>query len=98
MIWYEVTLEVEPELAPAIEAHMRQSHIPEIFATGCFRQIRFERSSPHRLRTCYGAALQSDLDRYLHEHAPALRAQFQERFPQGVALSREVWVSQEIWE
>jgi hypothetical protein len=98
MLLYEVTLQVDPALAGAIEEHMRRVHIPEIFATGCFRRIRFDRASAARFRTSYQADTQADLDRYLREHAPRLRAAFQAEFPEGVVLTREVWIQQEGWE
>jgi hypothetical protein len=97
MINYEVTLQVEPRLAAAVEEFMRQRHIPEIFVTGCFRRIRFSVASSNRFRTTYQADGQADLDRYLGEHAPRLRAEFQAQFPQGVILTRETWVQREIW-
>ena len=97
MVLYEVTLQVEPRLATAVEEYMRQHHIPEIFATGCFRRIRFGLASAYRFRTTYQADAQTDLDRYLQEHAPRFRAEFQTRFPQGVILTRETWVQREIW-
>lgn len=98
MVLYEVTLQVDRALAQQVEQHMRQVHIPEIFATGCFHRIRFDRASPSRFRTSYQATSQSDLDRYLREHAPKLRAEFQTQFPSGVVLTRETWSEQEVWE
>jgi hypothetical protein len=97
MIRYEVTLQVEPPLAPAVAQHMRGQHIPEIFATGCFQHIRFEQASPARFRTSYEAKNQTDLEHYLHDHAPKLRAEFQNRFPTGVITTREIWALQEVW-
>ena len=97
MILYEVVLEVEPSASAAVEAHMRQRHIPAIFATGCFRLIRFQRSSNHRLRTSYEAETAADLERYLQDHAPAMRAEFLAEFPAGVQLTRETWRDLESW-
>jgi hypothetical protein len=97
MINYEVTLQVEPRLAAAVEEHMRQRHSPEIFATGCFGRIRFSLASPTRFRTTYQADAQADLDRYVREHAPHFRAEFQANFPDGVVLTREIWVQREVW-
>ena len=98
MISYEVTLQVEPALAPAVEDHMRRSHIPAIVATACFRRIRFDRASPARFRTSYQADSQEDLDRYLRDHAPRLRAELHTEFPTGVTLTRETWTQLESWE
>ena len=97
MILYEVTLQVEPSLAEQVESHMRLEHIPAIFATRCFQQIHFDRASPARFRTRYFARNQSDLDRYLQDHAPGLRAQFGARFASGVRLTRETWSTLQSW-
>ncbi len=97
MVFYEVTLQVEPGLAAAVEEYMRQQHIPEIFATGCFRRIRFSLAAANRFRTSYQADGQADLDRYVRDHAPRFRADFQARFPDGVILTRETWVQREVW-
>jgi hypothetical protein len=97
MLSYEVTLQVVPELAQQVEEHMRREHIPEIFATGCFHQIRFCRASPARFRTSYEASSQEHLDRYLRDHAPRMRADFQRRFSEGATLTREIWLEQERW-
>jgi hypothetical protein len=97
MIFYEVTLQVEPALSRAIEEHMRQEHIPDIFARGCFHRIRFDRASPARFRASYEARTMSDLECYLREHAPGLRADFQAHFPTGVTVTRETWTLLESW-
>ncbi len=97
MILYEVTLQAEPQLAVAVEGYMREHHIPAIFATGCFRRIRFSLASANRFRTSYQADGQADLDRYLKDHAARFRAEFLTRFPTGVNLTRETWVQREIW-
>lgn len=97
MISYEVTLQVTPELSATVEQFMTGSHIPEIFATGCFQEICFTRASAARFRTAYHASTQADLDRYLQDHAPRLRAEFLERFPDGVNITRETWVQREVW-
>jgi hypothetical protein len=97
MISYEVTLQAQPRLAASVEQFMMESHIPEIFRTGCFREIRFSRASPGRFRTAYQASTQADLDRYVQDHAPRFRAEFLEHFPDGVNITRETWVQREVW-
>jgi L-ascorbate metabolism protein UlaG (beta-lactamase superfamily) len=89
---YEVVLTVEPALAPAVERFMVETHIPDMHATGCFRSIEFARAGDGRFRTSYEAATQAELDRYLAQHAPRLRAHFAAHFPAGVSASRDVWV------
>jgi hypothetical protein len=97
MMLYEVTLEVDAALSSAVEEHMRRRHIPVIFATGCFRRIRFQRTAGHRLRTTYEAETAADLERYLRDHAPAMRAEFLAEFPTGVRLTRETWEVLDRW-
>ena len=97
MISYEVTLQAQPRLAASVEQFMMESHIPEIFGTGCFREIRFSRASPGRFRTAYQASTEADLDRYVQDHAPRFRAEFLEHFPDGVNITRETWMQREVW-
>jgi hypothetical protein len=97
VILYEVTLQVDPALASAVEDHMRKEHIPAIFATGCFRRIHFDAASATRFRTRYEAASRADLDRYLQDHASAFRAEFEVHFPVGVRITRETWTEREGW-
>jgi hypothetical protein len=98
MIAYEVTAEMEERLADPYERYMRETHIPEVLATGCFHEAVLARSSPGRYRTSYLARSQADLDRYLEIHTAALRADFAAHFPAGVTLSREIWGTVERWE
>ena len=98
MISYEVTADMDASVAARYERYMRDTHIPEVLATGCFHSASFARAAPGRYRTCYVAATQADLDRYLERHTAALRADFAAHFPDGVILSREVWTTLEDWE
>jgi hypothetical protein len=95
---YEVTLEVEPELADAVCRELIEHHIPAILATGCFRAIRLERAENGRIRTRYEAATRADLDRYLAEHTARFRAEFMSRFPTGVRPTRGFWHEVEAWD
>jgi hypothetical protein len=97
MISYEVTLQTQPQLAADLEQFMTGSHIPDILATGCFREIQFSRASAARFRTAYQASTQADLDRYLRDYAPRFRAEFLQRFPQGVNVTRETWLQLQVW-
>ena len=98
MIAYEVTAEMEPSVAGAYERYMRETHIAQVLATGCFHGAIFSRAGDGRYRTSYLARTQADLDRYLERHTAALRADFAAHFPEGVSLSREVWAVVERWE
>jgi hypothetical protein len=98
MVLYEVTLVLgDPAAAGGLEAFMRGRHIPHIFATGCFTEVRFCRMGPGRYRTVYAAASQEDLDRYVDLHAPGLRADFEAHAPAGLTVTREVWEVVERW-
>ncbi len=96
MVRYEVTLEAEPSIAPAVRAFLLDKHFPEMLATGCFQSISFATASPTRFRTTYHAATDADLQRYFQNHAAHLRADFVSRFPSGVSVSRETWDEEEV--
>ncbi|HET8650054.1 MAG TPA: DUF4286 family protein [Gemmatimonadales bacterium] len=97
MLFYEVTVSLEAGLDQPFETYMREKHIPEIWATGCFSSIRLDQLDLQRYRTTYAAMEQADLDRYLNEHAEAFRGDFAEHFPSRVNVSREVWTSLAAW-
>ena len=48
-------------------------------------------------RVAYHASSQAEVDRYLADFAPALRAHMTARFPTGVTLSRRVWTERMQW-
>ncbi|MBY0573368.1 MAG: DUF4286 family protein [Undibacterium sp.] len=103
MILYEVCVEVRDDLLVAFERYMREKHLPEIWNTGCFEQIRFEHTqtpvqeSSRIYRTCYQAATMADYDRYLELHASEMRADFMLHFPEGCTPSRRVWQALQNW-
>ena len=97
MVTYEVTTSVESHLVEAYERYMRQVHIPDLLATACFHGAAFARSESGRYRVRYEAPSQADLDRYFATHAARLREDFASHFPQGVTVSREVWVGIQVW-
>lgn len=96
-IRYEVTLDVPAERAEAIVRYMRERHIPEILATGCFVRIRFDRAGDTRYRTTYEAVSRADFERYLKEHAEAFRGHFREHVGEDVVPSRDVWEEVQGW-
>lgn len=96
MLSYEVTATLDPSHGDEFERYMRERHIPDLLATGCFVAAAFARLAPGRYRMRYEAAGPSDLDRYQADHAPRLRAEFSARYP-AVALQREVLTVLERW-
>lgn len=98
MIAYEVTVEVRPDLAAAYVDFMQRRHLPEILATGCFHSMEFHQAGPGLFRQRFVAEDQQALDRYLADHAPVLRTDYQKHFPEGTALSRAVWRELGRWD
>ena len=97
MVTYEVTTILDARLVEAYERYMRQVHIPDLLATGCFHGAALTRSAMGRYRVRYEAPAEADLERYLANHATRLREDFASHFPQGVTASREVWVAIQSW-
>jgi hypothetical protein len=95
-IRYEVTIDADAALHDAVDQYMLTRHLDQMYATGCFTSIRFERTDDRR-RSVYECAEQSDLDHYLDTHAPAMRADFAEHFPSGAVATREVWNEVRVW-
>jgi hypothetical protein len=98
MISYEVTVDVEPALVVAYIEYMQGRHISEVLATGCFVAAEFQRTGPGRFRQRYRSRDQASLDRYLADYAPALRLDFQQHFPAGIGIFREVWQDLGRWD
>ncbi len=98
MLTYEVTCRVESGYLEAYERFMREHHIPDLLATGCFTGAELLRAAPGRYQIRYWARSQADLDRYFAEYASRFRAEFLSRFPDGVSLARETWAAVQRWE
>ena len=76
---------------------MRNTHIPAVLATGGFAHAELDRSKETRFRQRYLAATLADLERYLEDHAPALRKDYARQFPAGTRLERETWEEMQRW-
>ena len=98
MVTYEVTCQVESAHLASYEHYMREHHIPDLLATGCFEGAELLRAAPGRYQIRYLVKSQADLDRYFADHAPGFRAEFLSRFPEGVQLTRETWLTIQRWE
>lgn len=97
MIIYEVTTDVAPESIARYEAYMRDRHIPDVLATGCFVRATIERSIPGRYRIRYAARTMEILDDYLSHHARQFRDDFAEHLGASVQVTREVWSELQHW-
>jgi hypothetical protein len=110
MISYEVTARLDAQIAGDYERYLRDVHIPDLMATGCFVEAAFARqeavdsvndsSSPTAsvcFRSSYVASDEAALQRYFREHADRLRGDALARFPSGLQLTREQWSVMERW-
>ena len=97
MVFYEVNVTVRPDLRSSFMTYMREKHIPEIWETRCFQHIHFDEAGDNVFRTCYQAATSADYQRYLDQYASAMRADFLQHFPDGCAVSRQVWTGLQSW-
>lgn len=97
MIVYAVTSEVEAGTAREWLAWMRETHVPEVLATGCFTGGRIAQlldpPPPAGFVTFvleYEAPTEALLTRYLAQHAPALRQSHTARYGASVRATRTV--------
>jgi len=98
MIIYEVTTTVATDAVPAYEAFMRERHILDVLATGCFVSASIACSLPGRYRICYVARDLDILDAYLATHASHLRSDLARHLGDKVEVSREVWTELQTWQ
>jgi hypothetical protein len=97
MIVYEVTSVVDPTAIDRYEAYMRDRHIHDVLATGCFVSASIARSIPGRYRVRYVTRDLDTLDHYLRTFASQLRADFASHLGTTVDVSREVWSELQHW-
>ena len=97
MIAYEITAVVSEPFISEYERYMKARHIPDVLSTGCFTGASISRGDPGTYRISYVAGDRTTFDRYIADHAPALRDHFNQHFPKGVELSRKVWEIIEEW-
>ncbi len=76
MVTYEITATVDSGLVEEYESYLRQRHIPDLLATGCFHRAVLTCAPDGRYRIRYEPASEADLEQYLAKHAPRLRADF----------------------
>jgi hypothetical protein len=97
MTLYEVTVTARDDLVIPYETYLREQHIPDILATGCFRAASISKSATGQLKMQYHADSRTDVDRYFAEHATRLRADAMSRFPEGITASRGIWDIVQQW-
>lgn len=90
-VFYEVTASVRDDLRARYESYLRERHIREVVATGCFVRAHLERAASGDFRVRYEAQSHDAINRYLELHATRLRADVLAHFPDGVQFAREQW-------
>ena len=79
MIIYNVTIQVEKEIAEPWLQWLQQEHIPEVMHTGCFlkyqlvKLLETDESEAITYAVQYYAASREFVDEYVNEHANLLR-------------------------
>lgn len=86
MLIYNVTVQVERNIADAWLNWLQHEHIPEVLQTGCFvkhqvvRLVNDEETNTVTYATQYYVESEMELNGYLNEHAPVLRQRGFERW------------------
>jgi hypothetical protein len=96
MIYYNVSIHIEPAIEQAWLQWMLEIHIPQVMATGCFTDYVFTRLlEPVQEGTLtyiaqYLVEDESHLQQYYDEYAPALRQDSSNRFGDNFVIFRSV--------
>jgi hypothetical protein len=95
MIVYNVTCSMEKQLAPEWLDWMKQVHIPEVMATGCFQDYKIMKlittvpDDPGiNFAIQYRANSLGDYNRYRDEFAPALQQKTREKYGENITAFR----------
>ncbi len=96
MIIYNVTCNVDAIREDEWVSWMRETHVPEVCATGCFHgatllKLKYpieDEGATYAVQ--YRCPSMQDLDQYLSDFAPALQKQHTEKFGSHVAAFRTI--------
>lgn len=94
MIHYTVMCDVDAEVADAWLSWLVEIHIPDLLETGCIATAEVTRLEEppsergSRFAARYTSPDRATWERYLSDHAPALRADHLERFGGRVTATR----------
>lgn len=85
MVVYNVTISLDENVAEDWLIWMRDTHVPDIMATGHFRdskicRVHGEEEGGITYAIMYTAISQEDLDSYQENHSPRLQAEHTEKF------------------
>src|SRR4051794_36251233 len=88
MLIYEITADVDPEIATQYEKYMTERHIPDLLATGHFSAAFFAKDGS-QYRIGYHTDSPEHLDAYLANDAEHLREDLTRQFPAGIKTTRQ---------
>ncbi len=93
MILYNVTVSIDPSVEATWTQYMREVHIPEVMATGCFVEARFcrvhgEEEGGVTYATSYFCNDQVTMDLYEKNFAKGLRDDFNKKWSGRFAAFR----------
>ncbi len=93
MILYNVTVSIDPDIANDWLDWMRNKHIPDVMATGCFRESRLSRIQGEEqggvtYSVMYLSPSKALMDKYQLEFAPALQKDHMQRYEGRFAAFR----------
>ncbi|MEP0368686.1 MAG: DUF4286 family protein [Cyclobacteriaceae bacterium] len=95
MIIYNVTVNIDHEIFEEWLAWMKDTHIPDVMATGCFEShkiLRLLNESPDveglTFAIQYFAPDMKTLNTYAAQHQPALQQEVQKRYGERVVAFR----------
>lgn len=85
MVVYNVTISIDATIAEDWLQWMRDTHIPDVMATGHFRdskicRVHGEEEGGVTYAIIYTAISEEDLTTYQKQHAPRLQAEHTEKF------------------
>lgn len=96
MIVYNVTIKIDLNINDVWVQFMKEEHIPQVLATGCFTGYKFYRiveadqTDGITYAVQYFANSMSDYFTYQNEHAKALQQQVKDLFPDKFIAFRTV--------
>jgi hypothetical protein len=93
MLLYNVTINIDEQVADEWVTWMKTVHIPEVMATGCFVENRLcrifgEEQGGRAYAAQYHCPSAEIFERYQHDFAPALQAKTRERYDGKFAAFR----------
>jgi hypothetical protein len=98
MIIYEITAKVRLDLIDEFEQFMRETHIPDLLATGYFESAEIARVTDGVYRMRYLIKDRETLEQYFETDVTKLRDDFNQKFPLGVDVTRQILEVIQTWQ